>query len=127
SGRVALRQFGATLVPLSGPDGTAGEAPLSLPNSTVLLPGECKSLEEAARSTFKRLGPKLCQPFEKAFQAEVLKPGGGLWTLASGAGDLIQRVKDELQRRALTALLDATRDLDAAKLFLESRSEPNEA
>src|SRR5439155_4195935 len=95
SGRVALRQFGAALVPISSPDGMAAEAPLSLPNSTVLLPGKCKTLEEAARSMFKRLGPKLCPPFERAFQAEVLKPGGGLWTLASGAGDLIQRVKDE--------------------------------
>jgi len=76
---------------------------------------------------FKRLVPKLCQPFEKAFQAEVLKPQGGLWALASGSGELAQRVKDEIQRRALAALLDATGDLDAAKLFLESRRDPKEA
>lgn len=127
NGRVALRQLGATLAPLSSDGPRASAAALSLPNLTIFLPGECKSLEEAAQSTFKRLGPKLAQPFEIAFQAEVLKPRGGLWALASGSGELVQHVKDELQRRALAALFDATRDLDAAKLFLESRREPENA
>jgi serine/threonine protein kinase len=125
SGRVALRQFGATLVPMALPQPVTSE--ISLPNSTVLLPDKCNGLEEAARSVFKRFGSKLCQPFEQAFEVEILQPLGGLWALASGSGELVQRVKDELQRRALVTLLDATRDIDAAKLFLESRHDPNEA
>jgi hypothetical protein len=126
-GSEALRRFGETLVPMAYPSRAGTEAPLVLPNFTELLPGQSKTLTDAARTVLRRVEPNLSQPFEKALQAEVLNAQGGLWGLALGSGEPVQRVKHEIQRRALTALLEATRDLDAAQIFLEGRRERDHA
>lgn len=125
----ALRHFGASLVPLQ-PGPVRGEnGPPSAPGKslTELWPGQCQSLQDAAAHLFERLGQKLAPAMEKSLQSEVLDPRGGLWRLAAATGEPAQRVKDELKHRVLAALLDATRDLDAAKLFLESRHDPAQA
>jgi len=123
----ALRHFAATLVPSSTPARAASDSPQALLRLTELLPGQCVTLEEAARTMLQRFEPKLGKPFEQAVQTEVLTPQGGLWNLSSGKRELEQTIKRELQRRARAALLDATRDLDAAKLLLESRRETDHA
>jgi hypothetical protein len=121
----ALRHFAATLVPPPSPVRAARESPHALLRLTELLPGQCATREDAARAILQRFEGKLGKPFEQAVQTEVLSPQGGLWSLSSGKRELEQTIKRELQRRARAALLDAIRDLDAAKLLLESRREPD--
>jgi serine/threonine protein kinase len=126
-GSETLRHFSAGLASPTVPTQGIAEAPLSLPNLTEFLPDGCKSLAEGAQRLLRRLEPGLSQSFENALQAEVLSPRGGLWGIASGKAEGVQPVQTELRRRALAHLIQATRDLDAAKLFLEHLPEHDDA
>jgi hypothetical protein len=122
----ALRHFGASLAPTSRPARGTNDSAVAR-CSTELWPGQSKSLEEAASQLFERLASKLCPLMEKSLQSEVLDPHGGLWGLASTTGELADRIKDEFKRKVLSTILDATRDINAAKLWLQSRRDPEEA
>ena len=93
------------------------------PTSPNCCQADARAWRKQPNSILGHLEPQLSEPFEKAFQAEVLNPHGGLWGIASASADVMQRVKKELQHRALATLIEATRDLDAAKLFLEQLPE----
>ena len=123
-----LRDLGAILVSAGATVRAVSERASSPCKSmTELLPGQCKNVDEAARYLFDRLEPKLIPLIERSLQIEVLDPRGGLWGLVSGTGEPMQRIQDEIQRRVLAAVLDAFRELDAAKLLVESRQDPDHA
>jgi serine/threonine protein kinase len=123
-----MRDFGASLVPAGGPVRAVSErAPSPCKNLTELFPGQCRNVDEAARYLFERLKPKLIPLIETNLQTELLDPRGGLWKLVSGTGEPSQRIQDEIKRRALTAVLDALGDLNAAKLLVESPQDPDHA
>src|SRR5262249_13015206 len=124
--RQKLRYFRDTLGQGLGLSQGSKEKATSLPCNTDLLPFGSGNLAEAAKKLFRHIEPQLSLHIDETFQDQVLNQHGGLWGFLTGKQDMTGWVKRELQHRALTALLDATRDLDAAKLFLESRKDPEE-
>jgi hypothetical protein len=124
--RQKLGQFAATFQ--ADFAATAGLPPqkFAAANFTEILPGQAKNLGKAAESMLARVGPALLPTFDESFQREVLNPQGGLWRPVSGNGDLIQMLKDDLLGRAQVAILEATRDIDAAQLFLEAHPQPGD-
>jgi hypothetical protein len=123
-----LRDLRAILTSTGGSVQAVSERALSpCKNVTELFPGQCTNVDEAARYLFDRLEPKLMALIEMSLQMEVLGPREGLWGLVSGTGEPISRIQDEIRRQVLTAVLDAFRELDAAKLLLDSRQDTDHA
>jgi hypothetical protein len=121
-----LRHFRETLGEPTSSIEAPPEPPPWLPGTTELLPFGACDLQEAARRLFSHIEAELAPRFDEMFQAQVLNAQGGLWGFVASKGEAVQRVKDQLQRRALSAILEATRAIDAAKLFLDSHREPDQ-
>jgi hypothetical protein len=92
-----------------------------------VLPNQSDNLPEAANEVLNELDPKVLLQFDESFQGEVLDPLGGLWDQVSGTGDLTKTLKDELQRRARSVILESLQDIDAARLFFESQRGSDQA
>jgi hypothetical protein len=113
----------------------AASRPGSAPHHIELLPGGAANLLAAATVLLNRLGPDTVRQFDENFQKEVLDPRGGLWARLQGnrqevpaaaawsAGSEMAALKHELEERARDTLAAVLQDIDAALLYLESRSE----
>jgi serine/threonine protein kinase len=124
--RQKLSQFAATFQSDFALAGALPPQEFAAANFTEILPGQAKNLGKAAESALARVGPALLAAFDESFQRDVLDPQGGLWRRVSGNVDLVQMFKDELLGRAQVAILEATADIDAAQLFLESPPQPGD-
>jgi hypothetical protein len=122
-----LGLFAETFRPALPASPVANDRPVSIPGRTELLPGQSNNLAEAVEAILKHLEPDFTLHFDEDFQREVLSPHGGLWGLVSGDSAVTKELKDELQRRARSAILKTLEDNDAATLFLESQRGPGRA
>jgi len=117
---------------------------MPVPNVIELIPGQARDLASAAAAVVDQLPPEVFRHFDDNFQVEVLNLQGGLWGMVSGAGDpdlratrrgpsslafwemisqkndLAQVMKEKLLVRARPIILSALKDIDAARLFLDS-------
>jgi hypothetical protein len=120
------------------------------PNLTELFPAASATLKEAGEAVLARLSPAQLRQFEESFQAEVLEPRGGLWAalgapidqeslkerrataslafwaLLASSTEAGQSLKEKMLDRAQQFLLSSLEDVDAAKLFVESFTEPDQ-
>jgi hypothetical protein len=117
---------------------------MPVPNVIELMPGSARDLASAAADVLDQLPPEVFRHFDDNFQEEVLNQQGGLWGMVSGASDpdlratrrgpsslafwdmisqkndLAQVMKEKLLVRARPIILSALKDVDAARLFLDS-------
>jgi hypothetical protein len=117
--RERLEHFAATMdatAPLPGtPEGGA-----LIPGRTELFPQKAPNLREAVDALFQDLPEDFGLTFDQTFQAEVLAPRGGLWTVVSKHFNPAEVLRDELDNRCRAAGLDLIQNLNAAELLLDA-------
>jgi hypothetical protein len=146
--RLRLNQFATLFTPAGRRLDGSGNRPAPIPNLTEVLPGQVDDLATAADAVLKSLPPETIRQVFEAFQAEVVKPRGGLWGILLGKesaaqeaasrapaslafwdlisqdSELARGLKEELQSRARSAIRDGLREYNAATLFLEAHGDP---
>jgi len=122
-----LQNFGQTFLPTCSVLDLPLDGSTAPPAETELLPRDAGSLVDAAKKLTRRLAPKLAPAFEEAFQREVLDPHGGIWGFIRSSDERGKLVRESLFRRAFEAVLAATTEIDAAQLFVESRTDSDQA
>lgn len=96
-------------------------------NVTELLPGGAENLAQAAQHLLERLGQEFLHLFDAEFQTAVLDVHGGLHRLDLDNRDVAEAMHEELLARARSAVLEATIDINAARLFFDRYGRDEEA
>jgi serine/threonine protein kinase len=90
-----------------------------------VFPGEAEDLITASADTLDKLDPKFIDQVDVGFQRQILLPCGGLWSVLHN-NDLLSNVRVQLRKRMRAALLEAMKNLDAARLYLQQQRKPAE-
>lgn len=123
--REKASHFGDRFGPDLATSSTSRPADTARPGVTTLVPYGAADVHQAAEELLHHLGTEAGGPrsVDEPFEKEIFRPRGGLWAVLSDP-DSADGLAADLQKHARRLVGDAVKGIDAAKLFLETYSDP---